>query len=159
MLLSVLVQVESGKSQLFKHLLGQEEINNHSVLVSLTLVMLFLQDYFWLSCFSYHFSGQFCLQLYSVQQELSTDVKGVFCPDNDGHFFIFSRVSRTCIFIYNNNHDLRSCNSSSLHSSREKSKETCKVKNAEILCYILNNNLKLLNEQWNQLFCCICCKF
>lgn len=61
--------------------------------------------------------------------------------------------------IYNNNHDLRSCNSSSLHSSREKSKETCKVKNAEILCYILNNKLKLLNEQQNQLFCCICCKF
>lgn len=51
--------------------------------------------------------------------------------------------------FHNRNYDLRFCNSLSLYSSRDHNKETCNVNNAVIIHYILNNNLNILNEQWN----------
>lgn len=54
-------------------------------------------------------------------------------------------LKHACLQFFNNKQDLRSCNSSPLDSSRDQ-KETCKVKNAEILCYILTNNVKMLSE-------------
>lgn len=123
-------------------------IFSDAVLVRFLLAVMFSLPLLWLVVFSTLFCAAAVLYRCEgvlVQIIMAISLYSLMFPEH------------TYLQFCNSNHNLRSCNT--LYSSRSHNKETGKVNNAEILHHILNNNINLLNEQWNWLFCCVRCKF